>query len=53
MIFASTVPQVKFGLYNYEARDAIQRAMLAVYQGGNIDSALATAQQEVEFLMNQ
>jgi lactose/L-arabinose transport system substrate-binding protein len=53
MDFASKVPKVKFGLYNYEARDAIQRAMLDVYGGGNIDSALTTAQQEVEFLMNQ
>jgi lactose/L-arabinose transport system substrate-binding protein len=53
MIFAGKVPQVKFGLYNYEACDAIQRALIAVYQGGNIDAALATAQQEVEFLMNQ
>jgi lactose/L-arabinose transport system substrate-binding protein len=53
MDYASKVPQVKFGLYNYEARDAIQRAMLDVYQGGNIDSALVTAQQEVEFLMDQ
>jgi lactose/L-arabinose transport system substrate-binding protein len=53
MDYASKVPQVKFGLYNYEARDAIQRAMLAVYQGGNIDAALATAQQDVEFLMDQ
>jgi lactose/L-arabinose transport system substrate-binding protein len=53
MDYASKVPKVKFGLYNYEARDAIQRAMLAVYQGGNIDAALDTAQQEVEFLMNQ
>ncbi|MDR3144993.1 MAG: ABC transporter substrate-binding protein [Treponema sp.] len=53
MTYASKVPKVKFGLYNYEARDAIQRAMLAVYQGGNIDSSLDTAQQEVEFLMNQ
>jgi lactose/L-arabinose transport system substrate-binding protein len=53
MDYASKVPKVKFGLYNYEARDAIQRAMLDVYQGGNIDAALVTAQQEVEFLMNQ
>jgi lactose/L-arabinose transport system substrate-binding protein len=53
MDYASKVPKVKFGLYNYEARDAIQRAMVSVYQGGNIDAALETAQQEVEFLMNQ
>jgi lactose/L-arabinose transport system substrate-binding protein len=53
MIFADKIPKVKFGLYNYEARDAVQRAMLAVYQGGNIDAALDTAQQEVEFLINQ
>jgi lactose/L-arabinose transport system substrate-binding protein len=53
MDFASKVPKVKFGLYNYEARDAIQRAMIAVRQGGNVDTALATAQQEVEFLMDQ
>jgi lactose/L-arabinose transport system substrate-binding protein len=53
MDYASKVPKVKFGLYNYEARDAIQRAMFTVYQGGNINAALDTAQQEVEFLMNQ
>jgi lactose/L-arabinose transport system substrate-binding protein len=53
MDYASKVPKVKFGLYNYEARDAIQRAMIAVRQGGNIDTALTTAQQEVEFLIDQ
>jgi lactose/L-arabinose transport system substrate-binding protein len=53
MDYASKVPKVKFGLYNYEARDAIQRAMIAVRQGQNVDTALATAQQEVEFLIDQ
>jgi lactose/L-arabinose transport system substrate-binding protein len=53
MDYASKVPKVKFGLYNYEARDAIQRAMIAVRQGQSVDTALATAQQEVEFLIDQ
>jgi lactose/L-arabinose transport system substrate-binding protein len=53
MDYASKVPKVKFGLYNYEARDAISRAMLNVLGGANIDDEIAKAQQEVEFLMNQ
>jgi lactose/L-arabinose transport system substrate-binding protein len=53
MDFANRVPKVKYGLYNYEGRDAIGRAMQAVVTGANIDEAIAAAQQEVEFLMNQ
>lgn len=53
MDYASKVPKVKFGLYNYEARDAIGRAMVNVLAGAGIDAEIANAQQEVEFLMNQ
>jgi lactose/L-arabinose transport system substrate-binding protein len=51
--YAEKVPSVKYGLYSYEARDAVGRAIAAVIQGASIDSALDTAQREVEFLMNQ
>ncbi len=51
--YASKVPNVKYGVFNYEARDAIARALSEVLQGGNIDAALATAQKNVEFLMSE
>ena len=51
MGYASNVPMVKYGLYNYEARDAIGLAALNVIRGANIDTEIANAQKEVEFLM--
>jgi lactose/L-arabinose transport system substrate-binding protein len=53
MDYASKIPQVKFGLYNYEARDAVSRAASNIILGANIDSEINNAQSEVEFLMNQ
>jgi len=53
MDYASKVPLVKFGLYNYEARDAVAKAAQNVIHGANIDTEIANAQKEVEFLMNQ
>ena len=53
MSYASKIPQISFGVYNYEARDAIQRAQVNILNGGNIDSELAAAQRDVEFIMNQ
>ncbi|MDR1046840.1 MAG: ABC transporter substrate-binding protein [Treponema sp.] len=52
--YLDKVPPVKYGVYNYEARDAVGRAIAeVVLQGASIDSALDTAQREVEFLINQ
>jgi lactose/L-arabinose transport system substrate-binding protein len=51
--YAERVPSVRYGLYNYEARDAVGRAIAEVLQGASIDSALDAAQKNVEFLMNQ
>ena len=51
--FAGKVPNVKYGVFNYEARDAIARALSEVMQGASIDTALATAQKNVEFLMSE
>jgi lactose/L-arabinose transport system substrate-binding protein len=51
MNYASKIPQVKFGLYNYEARDAVSRAALAILSGTPIDAAIANAQRELEFEM--
>ena len=47
--YASNVPRVKYGVYNYEARDAVGRAATAVLQGASIDAALDEAQKYVEF----
>jgi lactose/L-arabinose transport system substrate-binding protein len=51
--YASKVPKVKYGVYNYEARDAVGRALVSVLQGASVDSALATAQKDVESIINQ
>lgn len=50
--FAGQVPMVKYGVFNYEARDAIGRAMPDIVSGKvTIEEALSAAQKEVEFLM--
>lgn len=50
--YAAKVPQVKYGLFNYEARDAVGAAMPGIVSGSvSIDDALADVQKQVEFLM--
>ena len=53
MAYAAKIPQVKYGVFNYEARDAAARAVTDVIQGKSIDEALDTAQKSVDFLMKQ
>lgn len=50
MNYSAKVPSVQYGLYNYEARDALQVAMEEIVNGADIDKALQTAQETVEFL---
>ena len=49
--YAAEVPQVKYGVYNYEARDAVGVAIAKVLAGLDIDSALREAEETVKFLM--
>jgi lactose/L-arabinose transport system substrate-binding protein len=49
--YAGKVPRIKYGLFNYEARDAVSRALVEIVQGTPVDTALATAQKNVEFLI--
>jgi lactose/L-arabinose transport system substrate-binding protein len=51
--YAGKVPLVKYGAFNYEARDAVARAIVEYQQGASLDAALTTAQKNVEFLINQ
>lgn len=51
--FAGKVPKVKYGVFNYEARDAAARAFTDIMQGKSIDEALDTAEKSVAFLMGQ
>jgi len=53
MDYASKVPMVQFGLYNYESRDAVALAALNFIRGANLDTEIANAQREVEFVMSQ
>jgi lactose/L-arabinose transport system substrate-binding protein len=50
--YAALVPQVKYGVYNYEARDAVGVAIAKVLAGLDIDSALREAEETVKFLMD-
>ena len=50
--YSGKIPQVKYGVFNYEARNAIGVAMSGILSGAStIDSGLADAQKNVEFLM--
>ncbi|MFW5988195.1 MAG: extracellular solute-binding protein [bacterium] len=49
--YADQVPEVKYGIYNYEARDAISTAITEIMSGADINSALDEAQSTVEFQM--
>jgi lactose/L-arabinose transport system substrate-binding protein len=51
--FASKVPQVKYGVYNYEARDAVGTAITQILSGASMDAALSQAEETVRFLMWQ
>ncbi len=49
--YASKVPAVDYGVYNYDARDAMSAAMENVINGMDVEEALETAQATVEQLM--
>lgn len=49
--FAANVPQVSYGIYNYEAREAIGTAISQILAGADIDAALREAEDTVIFLM--
>jgi lactose/L-arabinose transport system substrate-binding protein len=49
--FAAEVPKINYGVYNYEARDAVAMAISQVLAGWDIDSALREAEETVKFLM--
>jgi lactose/L-arabinose transport system substrate-binding protein len=51
LAYAGKVPLIKYGIFNYEARDAVARALADIVQGAPIDGALAAAQRNVEFLI--
>ena len=51
MSYSAKVPSVEYGIYNYEARDALVVAIEEIVKGGDIDQALKTAQETVEFLL--
>jgi lactose/L-arabinose transport system substrate-binding protein len=51
LAYAGKVPMIKYGSFNYEARDAVARALADIVQGTPIDTALAAAQRNVEFLI--
>jgi lactose/L-arabinose transport system substrate-binding protein len=49
--YAGKVPLIKYGIFNYEARNAAARALTGIVQGTPVDTALADAQKNVEFLI--
>jgi len=53
MAYSANIPMVEYGMYNYEARDAVAVAVEEVFNGGDIDAALQAAQETLEFLMEE
>ena len=51
--FASQVPEVAYGVYNYEARDAIGNAITQIISGTDMETALQEAEDTVKFQMGQ
>ena len=51
--FAGKVPKVKYGVFNYEARSEVTKAMANIRQGASVQTALDEAQRNVEFIVNQ
>lgn len=50
--YSGHIPQIKAGVFNYEARDAIGVAMSGILSGSKtIDEAMTEAQKNVEFIM--
>jgi lactose/L-arabinose transport system substrate-binding protein len=50
--YAGKVPIIKYGLFNYEARNAVSRALIEIVQQGTApEAAFSTAQKNVEFLI--
>lgn len=54
MTYSASVPMVEYGMYNYEARDAVKVAVDDVINNGvDVATALQTAQETVEFTMSE
>jgi lactose/L-arabinose transport system substrate-binding protein len=51
--YAGKVPQIKFGIFNYEARNNVALALADIVKGTPIDAALVKAQKDTEFLIGQ
>jgi lactose/L-arabinose transport system substrate-binding protein len=51
--YVGKVPSVKYGIFNYEARGAVTKAMMDIRNGTNPAAALQAAQAEVDFLIGQ
>ena len=51
--FSDNVPEVTYGIYNYEARDAVGNAITKIISGAGIDDALKEAEDTVKFQMGQ
>ncbi|MFU0799076.1 MAG: extracellular solute-binding protein [Xylanivirga thermophila] len=51
--FAAKVPKVTYGIYNYEARDAIGNAITKIILGADRDDALNEAEEAVKFQMGK
>ncbi len=49
--YAARVPEVDYGIYNYEARDTVSTAITQIMSGQDIQSALDEAQSTLEFQM--
>jgi lactose/L-arabinose transport system substrate-binding protein len=51
--YAGKVPRIKYGVFNYEARNNVALALADIVKGTPVDTALTKAQRDTEFLIGQ
>jgi lactose/L-arabinose transport system substrate-binding protein len=51
--YAGKVPVIKYGMFNYEARSEVTKAIMSILTGTSINAALADAQRNIEFIIAQ
>lgn len=51
LTYAEKIPAVKYGVYNYDARDLIAEAVQNVLEGADVKESLDSAQEDLEFAM--
>ncbi len=51
--YSNDIPRIKYGMYNYEAREQVGVAVSEILNGSSVADALAKAEKQVKFIMGE